>query len=165
MTAISATYSDLKFVRTRKVVQIILECPIEQSKQVTDLLGFPKPDAEQWVGVAPLAGVEPTKDQKPPSEPDRPRKRWSELSRAQRAGIRCGDPKFQQWFAVEFPGLWSDMSLHGDHEKMAAAAVRYLCRRIGSRAELDTDEEAGTLWDALDAQYRQDAGLEAEQMG
>ena len=53
MTAFQATYSDWKLIRTRKVVQIVLEVPIEAADHAYKVLGgMPNPASEIWVGVA-----------------------------------------------------------------------------------------------------------------
>lgn len=49
-----ATFCNTKNVLGRKVMQIILEVPIEYSMTVHDILGWPDPAAPQWVAVAPL---------------------------------------------------------------------------------------------------------------
>lgn len=52
--AFSATYHNTKNVLGRKVLQVILEVPIEKSAQVYDVLGWPDPATPIWVGVARL---------------------------------------------------------------------------------------------------------------
>lgn len=55
MTAFQATYSDWKLIRTRRVVQIVLEVPVEQADQAYKVLGgMPLSGEETWVGVARL---------------------------------------------------------------------------------------------------------------
>lgn len=50
-----ATYADWKVIKTRKVIQIILEVPIEDEKRAyTALDGMPTSANEIWVGVARL---------------------------------------------------------------------------------------------------------------
>lgn len=53
--AIRATYSDLKFLKTRKVAQVVLELPIEQAGEFVSLFGAPDPSRETWVAVALLS--------------------------------------------------------------------------------------------------------------
>jgi hypothetical protein len=52
--AFKATFHNTKLVMGRSVLQIILEVPIEQQKQVYDALGYPNPANTTWVGVARL---------------------------------------------------------------------------------------------------------------
>lgn len=53
-TILQATYSDLKFIKTRKVWQIICEVPLEHFDKVNAALGSPNPEFEKWVAIAPL---------------------------------------------------------------------------------------------------------------
>jgi hypothetical protein len=53
--AFRATYSDWRLVRSRKVVQIVLEVPLEGSSEAYDVLGgMPNPAAETWCAIARL---------------------------------------------------------------------------------------------------------------
>lgn len=52
--AFQATYANFKNVQSRKVLQVILEVPIEQATQVFDALGMPNAHASTWVAVARL---------------------------------------------------------------------------------------------------------------
>lgn len=53
--AFSATYSDWKVLKTRQVVQIVLEVPLKAAGHAYNVLGgMPNFEAEQWVAVAPL---------------------------------------------------------------------------------------------------------------
>ena len=49
---ILGSYADLKIIKTRSVVQIVVEVPLERGKEVTDLFGLPQPNAEVHVVVA-----------------------------------------------------------------------------------------------------------------
>lgn len=90
--AFSATYADWKLVKSRKVVQIVLEVAMEDSDAAYKLLGgMPNPAAETWVGVAKLV--------KQPEQKER--RRWEMLSIGERAGIRCNEKAFQEFLGVE----------------------------------------------------------------
>jgi hypothetical protein len=57
--AFSATYSDWRVVKGRKVVQIILEVPLEAAGHAYNVLGgMPTFGAEQWFAVARLQKTE-----------------------------------------------------------------------------------------------------------
>lgn len=59
MSAFKATYSDLKFIKTRNSVQIVLEVPREAASEALLVLGgMPNPAAETWVAVARLNNAE-----------------------------------------------------------------------------------------------------------
>jgi hypothetical protein len=54
-----ATYSDFRTIKGRKVVQIVLEVPVEAGNNALDVLGgVPRPDQEVWVAVARLVTTE-----------------------------------------------------------------------------------------------------------
>ncbi len=97
MTAIRATYSDLKLVKTRKVLQLIFEVPIEEADNALRVLGgMPRADAETWVGIAPIT-EEAAQRVAPGAVAAKPRKAWGDLTPTQQAGIRCSDVDFQAW--------------------------------------------------------------------
>jgi acid phosphatase family membrane protein YuiD len=52
--AFQATYANFKNVQSRKVLQIILEVPIENAHQVFSVLGMPNSHESAWVAVARL---------------------------------------------------------------------------------------------------------------
>lgn len=53
--AFSATYSDWKIVKGRKVVQIVFEVPVEAAGHAYNVLdGMPRFGAEKWFGIARL---------------------------------------------------------------------------------------------------------------
>ena len=133
MTAIRATYSDVKLVKTRKVFQLIFEVPIEEADNALRVLGgMPRPDAEIWVGIAPIT-------EEAARRPAKPRRPMSELGFVMQAGILCNDPKFQ-----EFCGYDNDID--------TASYVRKHCG-IGSRSELATNESGQTRWGELRSEY------------
>jgi hypothetical protein len=139
--AIKATYSDWRTVKSRKVLQIVFEVPLEQQDDVLKMLGAPMPGEEKWVAIAMLAQTL-TIDAKP-SQP----KRWVEMSRPQQAGILCSDPRFQGWVLDQPEG-----------PEDPAAFVRWFCN-VRSRADLDT---VPTAFDDLVTTYRRDTGQMAE---
>ena len=49
---IQGTFADMKTVKTRKTLQIIIECPIEMGEQVVKAFGFPDPSKEVNVVIA-----------------------------------------------------------------------------------------------------------------
>jgi hypothetical protein len=53
--AFSATYSDLRLVKTRKVVQFVFEVPLEAAGHAMNVLGgMPSPMKEEWFAIARL---------------------------------------------------------------------------------------------------------------
>ncbi len=142
---ISATFSQMKPVPSRNVVQIILEIPFEAADKVLEQLGgYPQPLKEKWVAVA-LLKDEP-KQIAPPAE--KPKRHLADMSLAQVAGIFCNDPKFWEFLNVKYYD-----SIVIDSEEAAAKLVRGFCN-VDSRAKLDKHSECGEdfrrLWTAYD---------------
>jgi hypothetical protein len=142
MTAFQATYSDFKLVRTRKVVQIVLEVPVEQSNAVLDVLGgMPDPAKESWVAVARLQQPQPDRQPRPAGE----RRDWRDLPPQQQAGIRCDEPAFVSFLKEQYANEW--------HEATDAAdCVRLICG-VNSRADLATNNKARVIWHQLDGHF------------
>lgn len=53
--AFSASYADLKVIKTRRVVQIIFEVPLEAAGHSLNVLGgMPDTESEAWFAIARL---------------------------------------------------------------------------------------------------------------
>lgn len=158
--ALSATYVDFKIIRTRSTAQIILEVPLEEADRALKILGgVPRPDVERWVAVARLNPAAPA------TEGEKPRKRWSELPRAQQAALACQDVAFQD-FLMRRPAFKDAAALctAKDSPDWPAETVRVICD-VRSRADLNTNDSAARKWDALYLQYLTDTGRMAEARG
>lgn len=143
---ISGTYADLKFVKTRGVIQIVVEVPIEQGRRVVDVFGTPLPGHEVPVALARLL----EKTEPPPGTPEtKARRSFRDLPRSQQAGIACSDPRFRAWTKAQ--GAFD----HDPSEEEAARWVRSLCG-IGSRVELNSDDQAAARWDQTFMDYLSD---------
>ena len=56
--AFTASYSDLKVIRGRKVVQFVFEVPIEAAGHAMNVLGgMPNPMSETWFAIARMTGA------------------------------------------------------------------------------------------------------------
>lgn len=135
---IAATFSEWKMIKTRKVLQIVLELPLEQQGEVYQTLGVPLPDQEIWVAVARLdmkaGAVKQVEDMRPAAK----------LS--QLAGILCHEGGFQRFVAEQL----------GDHEASednAADYIRLVCS-VKSRADIDKSEFASGKFRELRASYQ-----------
>jgi hypothetical protein len=136
--ALKATYADLKTVKTRSTVQIILEMPIEALPEVVSLLGAPVPGNEVWVAIARLrSGTEDVAE--PPARKG---------TLAQQAGILCADKAF--WKFLNAKGGMSDEDI--STTEAAAKMLRWICQ-IDSRTALDQDSIAATRFHDLRADY------------
>lgn len=59
-SAFGAAYSDWKIIRTRGVIQIVFEVPIEQEGAAYAALGgMPKQDRSDWFAIARMNKVKP----------------------------------------------------------------------------------------------------------
>lgn len=153
--AIQASLCDWKNVKTRSVVQLILEVPVEQALAAFQTLGMPQPGTEIPVAVALLKSAART-PAIAPSEAvadgaPKPNRHWGEIPRSQQAGILCADKEFRRW-----------LGLHVGDAETAASIVREQCGVL-SRAELDKYDTAGKRWDMVVAEFRADTGQMAEQ--
>jgi hypothetical protein len=148
--AFSGDFVDIKFIKGRKVCQIWIELPIEAGTQFIHIFGAPDPSKNVQCAIAKL---DPTAKSaavtaKPTSMiEEKPKKKWDELSLTQRAGILCEEGGFQMFLKEEYPKYWE--LCNGD----VAEVVRQICE-IQSRAELDTNNQAGNIFTDLEAEYR-----------
>lgn len=145
--AMQADYCDLRFVKGRKVIQVVLELPIEAGAQFVSMFGTPDPS--KTVPVA-LARIDPNAKAAP--EPVKERRKWDELSIAQQAGILCAEKGFQTFISERM----APSSVHGNAEITtddAATYVRRLCG-VNSRAHIEDKPEALRIFRDLDASYR-----------
>lgn len=122
--AIHARYSDWRPVKGRKVLQIILEVPLERQDEVLRYLGAPLPDRDIEVAVARLRDTE-----KPKGGP-----------LAREAGILCNATKFRQFLGAKLGVAPNTVD--------AATYMRNHCN-VSSRAKLDHDEQAAKAFVAL----------------
>jgi hypothetical protein len=128
-SAFRATFADLKVIKTRQCVQIILEVPTEQFDAAYEVLGgLPNPAAERWFAVAALA-----QDSKPASE----RPQAVVLDKPQLGGKRD----------------WRDMPPSQQAGADPAECVRIICN-VASRSLLDTEHRARVVWKQLDDQFQ-----------
>lgn len=146
--AIQGDYTDLKFVRTRKVAQIVVEIPIEAAGAFVDAFGTPNPATS--IPVA-LARIQPSalKQQLQESveiERKKEPREWSTLKRSQQAGIACSDP-----------GFWNFMSRvtgrAASSAEDAATCVRQFCG-VNTRADFDAYPDKAANWDKLYSEYQ-----------
>lgn len=142
---ISADYVDLKFIKSRKVCQIVVEIDIDHAQKFVAAFGTPNPATGVPVALAridPNAKAEPVKGEKP-------KRQWGELSRAEQAGIACSEMRF--WRFLSERARSAGLITNADE---AAIAVRTICG-VNSRANLDTRQAAALAWDSLysDFQY------------
>lgn len=136
--AFEGTFADFKLIKTRSVVQIVIEMPIEHGPSVIAAFGLPSPGAEIPVAVARMVKPEVIEH----DEPKAPR-RFTEMPRSQQAGIRCGEAAFQRFLseAVGEPVTTAEK---------AASIVREQCD-VRSRADLN--DAGAAAWDRLSSHF------------
>ena len=139
--AIKGDYVDLRFVKGRKVLQIVVECPIEAGPSVVQAFGTPNPETNIPVALARL-------NEEPKPEPVKERRSFDELRPSQQAGMLCQQGDFRT-FLAERSGCTHFKTLDID---MAADDVREHCE-VHSRADLDTNPTAAGLWQSLRAEF------------
>lgn len=154
MTAFKAVYADWKLIKTRSVVQVVFELPVEQADQAYEVLGgMPVAAKERWFGVAAIRNPEASPgasvaqpDPVGEPRPDRVKRSWRDLQPAQQAAIRCEDASFGAFLMDE----------HADDLKEAGGqwveCVRMICG-VKSRAELNTNQKARVIWHQLNDQF------------
>ncbi len=152
--AIRAAFSDMKIVKTRQVVQLILEVPLADFDAAYEVLGgLPNPANERWFGIAPIRDQQQASvadDAKPepvdPPRPARAKRDWRDMAPSQQAGIRCEEAAFTHFLREQRPDDW--------HETQDTAdCVRLVCG-VESRAELSSNQKARVIWHQLDEQYQ-----------
>lgn len=150
---ILGSYSNMIVVKTRSVVQVVIEVPIERGGEITSLLGFPNPAAEVPVVIARMAPEKlseqsnvvhienhrPVDDENEPHKPPRP------LS--QIAAILCNNVVFQTFIQEQSDG-W-------DHRPTSDEATEWLRSNCGikSRTELNGNEVAAQRFKKIRGQY------------
>jgi len=141
--ALAATFVNIRPVMGRRVTQLVFEVKTEDSDKALSLLGFPRPDNPQWVGIAPLALA-------PDAGTTTERQKVEQHRLVKLAAVLCGDERFKRW-----------MGLHiGDADHMAEILRSHL--GIASRRELATNQDAAAKFEALVARFRQETGQMAE---
>jgi hypothetical protein len=153
-SAVAATFSDVRIVKGRGVLQLVMEIPLEAADAALRALGgIPTPASERWVGLALLerGAVEGRRDVRS-VKPDRKavaRRAYAEKEAPERAvaraGMLAGDEEFHRWLAAtgRCMVLWE-----GDAEE----SIRRECG-VESRAELATNDEARARFDRMVAAF------------
>lgn len=178
--AFTGTYADIKLIRSRSVMQIIVEVPIEQAETVIAAFGVPQPGAERPVAVALLnsgplgksidsdvafpsdSGVVTRDADRATPEPAAGKADGQPAAHdklVQRVAILCGEEPFQEWIAKQWPlpnGEYTECT----DEDAAAESVRRLCG-VASRRELSTDRVARQRAEALLLRWDQHSGRAA----
>ena len=131
--AISGDFANYRPVLSRKVLQLVIEVPIESQGEVFEVLGYPIGGGSVPVAIARLHGVEERPAPPKPSPAVRD------------AAIVCREPEF--WHYLE-----KVRSCPCDSEKEAATYVRAWCG-VKSRADITPGSLAERAWSRLFLDY------------
>lgn len=146
---ILGTFADFKTVKTRSVVQLIVEVPIERGKQVVEAFGFPQPGAEVPVAVTRVKDGIVAEQPKAP----KPKRAFADMPPSQQAGIMCNDSAFQKW-----------ADIFCQTPDAARTVILNTCE-ISSRKQLDDNAGARSAWCLMLAEFYADTGRTTEQRG
>tara|TARA_R100000278_G_scaffold117467_1_gene97470 strand:+ start:350 stop:772 length:423 start_codon:yes stop_codon:yes gene_type:complete len=134
---IRGTYADFKLVKTRNVVQMIVEVPVEEAERVTATFGIPHPQEEKWVAVALL-------DTRKVENNTRANKA------IQQAGILCKEISFGEFLKHKVP------EVNPKDQNSIANGIRTLAG-VKSRSDFKNNETALKIWERLYDEYRASA--------
>ena len=166
---IQGNYSDIKNVKTRSCVQIIIEVPIEHAAQIQAVLGWPQPGSEIPVAIARLHDGaadnhevnEPTSNAAAAPSPDdavpdgtfiqtKPKQSLDDMPYPQQAALLCKQEPFQAWIERRLP---ETKTFFGDREQRVRSAIHVLCK-VESRSEFQPDTRQGRNWQRLYKNYK-----------
>lgn len=157
---VAGSFADIRTVKSRSVVVLHIEVPIERAAEVIDKFGFPQPGNEIPVAVARLV-AEPSPVPAQPEQSSKPvGRKWDDMTYAQQAGIACGEPEFWTFLEAKTHNIIVDpedgpLGPIGEQRagNRAAYEVRDICK-VKSRREFDTDEAAAERWRTLYGEYK-----------
>ena len=147
---IQAEYVEWKMVKTRKVLQLIFEVPLEHQAMVQAALGTPMPDASTPVAIARLnlsaAPTEPVQiahdNDDARDEDGKPPRPLSQVS-----AILCNIVAFRRFIMEQYEG-WDQIPTPDE----AADWVREQCG-VQSRRQFDTDDVAAANFKNIRSKY------------
>jgi hypothetical protein len=158
---IKATFTEWRMVKTRKVLQLVLEIPLEQQSEVLTRLGAPMPDQEKWVAVALLDELVASETEHRAEERRAKlsivgKERYASLSPEQQAvadaGMLAQDPQFYTWAnSTRF------CKFYVFDVETAARFIRARCG-VASRRDIAINPDAYEAFIRLKAEFEVDVG-------
>ena len=163
----AASYADWKLIKTRAVIQIVFEVPIESHDAAYQALGgMPVHAQERWFAIARLdqSKFEQRKERRDedtqqgttataPGAAPRERRSLSDVPLSQRAGMLCNAPAFWAFLKEHQPESCRVLELaDGTDGEKAAIVLRSLCG-VQSRSELSEDNQAGQEFLNIESGY------------
>ena len=126
---IKGIYADFRAVRTRKVLQVVIEIPADEGDGFFKEFGMPKcDDTHRWIQLVDLGAK------------DRPPEDHEGDKALQRAGILCKDRKFG-----EFLAFYNNCKLDADNPERVADELRKITK-VKSRIEYRTNKHKRQLF-------------------
>ena len=141
--AFSGSYCDMRFVKSRKVAQIVVEIPIEQAAAFVAAFGAPDPAKECPVALARLV-AEPKQEAS--------KRRFGELPASQQAAMRCNEVGFQKFIVQRLRDAKRPIPDDESDADRAARYVREWCC-VDSRSHIKAGRFTGDRWKELDDAY------------
>lgn len=152
---ISGTFSDLKTVKTRGVLQMVIEVPIEKGAAVVKAFGFPQPGAEIPVAVARLIAAPSASDEpKPVSEVEPLASPKRELTMAQKAALFVQEKDAQgrciaaRYFVYNHGETWRKSPRGESLQDQADSCMKALLK-ISSKTELNRNPDAAAAFERI----------------
>ncbi len=142
-SAMQGDFVDLRFVKGRKVCQVVIEIPIEAGAAFVAAFGTPNPAISVPVAIARIDLN--AKAESAETSVKTPR-RWNEISKSQQAGILCGEGAFRKY-------LNETRNYNCETTDDCKQAIYEICN-ISSRADLNQNKVAADLFDDLESGYR-----------
>lgn len=151
---IVAAYADCRAYRSEAmgIVRITCELPVEYEAEVHRRLGYP---GKGKALILSLANPDQVKAYGPPPDakaaPEKPKRKWEELSAREQAVLRCKDAQFINWLRLEryVPARMGHMT----NEEVAAYVICRECE-VESRSQLDGNAIARETWQRMNNQYQ-----------
>ena len=149
-TIIQGNYADLRTIKTRSSVQMVIEFPIEQGQEIVEKFGFPQPAQEVPVAVARLA-LETSEDassrQRDLGEgEDKPE------SYARQAKMLAKDEDFAKFVSQKHPEWWAEKYEYQTSHEICEYLIEDDCG-VTSCADLIEDTVAGKEFKKLQAEF------------
>lgn len=185
--AIRAVFAEWRMVKTRKVLALVFEVPLEQQGEVLTILGAPMPDAEIWCGIARLnlsatppipirsnaaaadpragnTGVAPDQRGGTPhsARSEAGKQRYASAGKMDQALIRAArlpdDMRFRQWALPTHPHAGDQI----EGPPMAIQFIRDTCCAGESRKLIAEDRDCYEAFLRMETSFLVETGVLAE---
>lgn len=158
--AIRAAFAEWRMVKSRKVLQLVFELPLEQQAEVLTTLGAPMPDVETWCGIARLTDVP---EARPVSQrAERGKQEYSAKTEMEKAVVRAAllpkDERFREWVCRNI-GVPMVLPVAAE---LAIDFIRDECCDGESRRRIGEDADCYLRFIKMETQFKADTGMLAE---